>query len=183
MASAIFKPSRIISVLILLGAAGWIASGVFSPSAHEGEPEAPPGAETPVVPVQKVTVAAATPGRAPAPHHPLLHHRGRPQLRRRGARERHHHRAQCRARRPGDRRPDHRDPLRRGPPVGGAAGAGAPRPADRRVRSQQGADRQGPGAEEPADRARGRGRRGARRACGGARPRPTGRSSARRSPA
>jgi len=61
MASAIFKPSRIISVLILLGAAGWIASGVFAPSAHEGEPQAPPGAETPVVPVQKVTVAAATP--------------------------------------------------------------------------------------------------------------------------
>ena len=61
MASAIFKPSRIISVLILLGAAGWIASGVFSPSAHEGEPEATPGAEAPVVPMQKVTVAATAP--------------------------------------------------------------------------------------------------------------------------
>jgi multidrug efflux system membrane fusion protein len=61
MASAIFKPSRIISVLILLAAAGWIASGVFSPNAHEGEPAPEPVAETPTVPKQKVTVAAATP--------------------------------------------------------------------------------------------------------------------------
>jgi len=61
MASAIFKPSRIISVLILLGAAGWIASGVFAPSAHEGEPEPAPVAETPMAPVQKVTVTAANP--------------------------------------------------------------------------------------------------------------------------
>jgi multidrug efflux system membrane fusion protein len=61
MASAIFKPSRIISVLILLGAAGWIASGVFAPSAHEGGPEETPVTETPAVPMQKVTVAAATP--------------------------------------------------------------------------------------------------------------------------
>lgn len=61
MASAIFRPSRIISVLILLGAAGWIASGVFAPSAHEGEPEETPVAEAPAIPVQRVTVTAATP--------------------------------------------------------------------------------------------------------------------------
>ncbi len=62
MANAIFKPSRIISVLILLGAAGWIASGVFAPSAQEGEPsEETPVTETPAIPLQKVTVAAATP--------------------------------------------------------------------------------------------------------------------------
>lgn len=61
MASAIFKPSRIISVLILLGAAGWIASGVFAPNAHEGEPEETPVTEAPAIPVQRVSVAAATP--------------------------------------------------------------------------------------------------------------------------
>ncbi|HET7714422.1 MAG TPA: biotin/lipoyl-binding protein, partial [Bauldia sp.] len=61
MASAILKPSRIISVLILLGAAGWIASGVFAPNAHEEEPVETPVTQEPAVPVQKVTVAAATP--------------------------------------------------------------------------------------------------------------------------
>ena len=61
MASALFKPSRIVSVLILLGAAGWIASGAFAPSAHEGEPEEAPAAAAPPVPVQRVTVASATP--------------------------------------------------------------------------------------------------------------------------
>jgi multidrug efflux system membrane fusion protein len=62
MASAIFKPSRIISVLILLGAVGWIASGALAPNAHEETPDEP--VATPVEPVQvvqKVTVAAATP--------------------------------------------------------------------------------------------------------------------------
>ncbi len=61
MASAIFKPSRIISVLILLAAAGWIASGVFAPSAHEEEPVDTPVTETPAIPLQKVTVASASP--------------------------------------------------------------------------------------------------------------------------
>ena len=78
MASAIFKPSRIISVLILLGAAGWIASGVFSPSAHEGEPEATPRRRDPLVPVQKVdgrrrprpkSTSATSP--SPAPPRPI----------------------------------------------------------------------------------------------------------------
>ena len=61
MASAIFKPSRIISVLVLLGAAGWIASGVFAPKAHEEEPVGTPVTETPAIPLLKVTVASATP--------------------------------------------------------------------------------------------------------------------------
>lgn len=62
MASGLLKPSRVISVLILLAAAGWIASGTFAPSedaSHSGEP-APPEA-APTIPIQKVTVAPAAP--------------------------------------------------------------------------------------------------------------------------
>ncbi len=59
MASAIFKPSRIISVAILLGAAAWIASGVLSPDAKE-EPPAATGTP-PAVPLQKVSVVTTTP--------------------------------------------------------------------------------------------------------------------------
>lgn len=61
MASGLFKPSRIISVVILLAAVGWIASGTFAPSedaSHSGE-AAPP--EAPAIPIQKVTVAPAAP--------------------------------------------------------------------------------------------------------------------------
>jgi membrane fusion protein, multidrug efflux system len=63
MASSIFKPSRIISILILLGAAGWIASGALAPGAVEGDGETveAPAAEPPSIPVQKVSVAPASP--------------------------------------------------------------------------------------------------------------------------
>jgi membrane fusion protein, multidrug efflux system len=61
MASAIFKPSRILSVLILLGAAGWILSGALAPNAEEESPEASSVEEAPPVPLQKVTVASVAP--------------------------------------------------------------------------------------------------------------------------
>ncbi|MEP2741668.1 MAG: efflux RND transporter periplasmic adaptor subunit [Bauldia litoralis] len=80
--ASIFKPSRVISVAILLAAAGWIASGVFSPAnedvAHGGDTvaadgtqvasldgEPPVAGETAVaeaeVFVQRVSVRSATP--------------------------------------------------------------------------------------------------------------------------
>jgi multidrug efflux system membrane fusion protein len=62
MASRIFKPSRIVAVLIVLVTAGWIASGVFGESQHAQEPEAPATPEAPpVVPVQKVSVTTSVP--------------------------------------------------------------------------------------------------------------------------
>lgn len=64
MASGFFKPSRIISVLILLGAAAWIASGTLAPSeeGHTAGPSEPEAVtETPAVPVQKVSVAPTAP--------------------------------------------------------------------------------------------------------------------------
>lgn len=60
MASGIFKPSRVIAVLILLGATGWIASGTLAPS-EEHEAPAEPAPAAPAAPVLKVTVAATTP--------------------------------------------------------------------------------------------------------------------------
>ncbi|MCB1499287.1 MAG: efflux RND transporter periplasmic adaptor subunit [Bauldia sp.] len=63
MASSIFKPSRIIAVLILLGAAGWIASGALAPGADDTHVEVVETPEEPVaaVPLQKVSVAPAVP--------------------------------------------------------------------------------------------------------------------------
>jgi multidrug efflux system membrane fusion protein len=60
MASRFFKPSRIIAVALVIGAALWIFSGSFQ--AHE-EPAAEAAAESAAVPVQKVGVATATPER------------------------------------------------------------------------------------------------------------------------
>ena len=60
MASGIFKPSRVIAVLILLGATGWIASGTFAPSREQDIP-VETGPTEPAAPVLKVTVAATTP--------------------------------------------------------------------------------------------------------------------------
>ncbi|MEO8669056.1 MAG: efflux RND transporter periplasmic adaptor subunit [Bauldia sp.] len=66
MASAIFKPSRIIAVLLVLGAGAWIGSGLLLP--HEGEQSAetataaastPAAEEMPQVPLQKVAVTTA----------------------------------------------------------------------------------------------------------------------------
>ena len=60
---AFFKPSRIIAIAIVLGAVGWIGSGVLAPHA-DGAAEAPADTtpkETPPVPLQKVSVATATP--------------------------------------------------------------------------------------------------------------------------
>jgi len=62
MASAIFKPSRIIAALILVGAAGWVASGAFAPAdVGQAESVEAPAAEPPAIPVQKVSVAPAAP--------------------------------------------------------------------------------------------------------------------------
>jgi len=59
MASAIFKPSRIIAIAVVVAAALWIGSGVF------GSNEEPAGdrtaAEAPTIPIQKVAVATANP--------------------------------------------------------------------------------------------------------------------------
>jgi multidrug efflux system membrane fusion protein len=62
MASSIFKPSRVISVLLLLAAGGWIALGELSPASEQD----PPTSETPVVEepapvVQRVNVKVANP--------------------------------------------------------------------------------------------------------------------------
>jgi multidrug efflux system membrane fusion protein len=62
MASRIFRPSRIIAVLLVVGAAAWIFSGQLGQKPAATTANAP--AETaapPPVPVQKVSVAAATP--------------------------------------------------------------------------------------------------------------------------
>src|SRR6185295_5315993 len=69
MASAIFKPSRVIAVLLVLGAGAWIGSGLLLP--HEGEHSAETATaaagataaeavkDTPQVPLQKVAVTTA----------------------------------------------------------------------------------------------------------------------------
>lgn len=58
MASAIFKPSRIIAVAIVGGAALWIGSGVFGSNDEPGAVEMP---EAPTIPVQKVAVKPVSP--------------------------------------------------------------------------------------------------------------------------
>lgn len=63
MASSVFKPSRVLAVLIVLAAGGWIASGVLTESAedNEAEPAVEPAiAEVPVL-VQKVAVSTVIP--------------------------------------------------------------------------------------------------------------------------
>lgn len=61
--ASLVTPSRVLSVLLVLGAAGWIASGVFAEQhpADEDMPEADAVAEEPVELVQKVAVASAIP--------------------------------------------------------------------------------------------------------------------------
>jgi multidrug efflux system membrane fusion protein len=72
MASAIFKPSRIVAVLLVIGAGVWIASGYFLPhgedEAHMAQGEAPHEGATPAPadaakdaagPLQKVAVTTA----------------------------------------------------------------------------------------------------------------------------
>jgi multidrug efflux system membrane fusion protein len=59
MASWFRRPSRIVSVALIVGAGLWIASGVIGGS--EGTPEADPGAEALQVPIQKVAVTPAIP--------------------------------------------------------------------------------------------------------------------------
>ena len=61
MASGIFKPSRIASVVLLLAAVGWIASGSFMSSDDEELAEETVVVAAPAIPVQKVTVAPTTP--------------------------------------------------------------------------------------------------------------------------
>src|SRR4051794_25197387 len=60
MASRIFKPSRILAVVLVVGAAAWILSGRFGTSEAPAQTTtaAPPVA---AIPVQKVGVATATP--------------------------------------------------------------------------------------------------------------------------
>ena len=58
MASAIFKPSRIVAVLVIGAAALWIASGVFG--SHEA-PTDDAEKSTPEIPIQKVAVATSIP--------------------------------------------------------------------------------------------------------------------------
>jgi multidrug efflux system membrane fusion protein len=58
MASAIFKPSRIVAVVVVGAAAFWIASGVFGSDEHTADE---PQKSTPEIPIQKVAVATAIP--------------------------------------------------------------------------------------------------------------------------
>ena len=58
MASAFFKPSRIIAITLVGAATLWIGSGVFS--SHD-EPAAETEAPTPQIPIQKVAVTTAIP--------------------------------------------------------------------------------------------------------------------------
>jgi multidrug efflux system membrane fusion protein len=63
MASAIFKPSRIVAVVLVAAAGLWVASGHFLPHANESSEEAAapaPKTEARQVPVQKVAVTAAS---------------------------------------------------------------------------------------------------------------------------
>ncbi|MCP4385886.1 MAG: efflux RND transporter periplasmic adaptor subunit [Hyphomicrobiales bacterium] len=64
MASSVFKPSRILAVLIVLAAGGWIASGALSQNGENGEAEVAeePEAEAPIL-VQKVAVSTIIPER------------------------------------------------------------------------------------------------------------------------
>jgi multidrug efflux system membrane fusion protein len=63
MASRIFKPSRILAVVLVVGAAVWIYSGQLSPQAEEPPADAKPAAAKAeaAIPVQKVGVTTATP--------------------------------------------------------------------------------------------------------------------------
>lgn len=58
MASAILKPSRIVALVIVAGAALWLGSGVFGSSEDAASVST---AETPTIPIQKVAVKAANP--------------------------------------------------------------------------------------------------------------------------
>ena len=60
MASRIFRPSRLIAAAIVLAAVVWIVSGVIAPH-EEAATEAPTATAEAIVPVQKVSVAVATP--------------------------------------------------------------------------------------------------------------------------
>jgi multidrug efflux system membrane fusion protein len=60
--ASFFKPSRIIAVALVVGAAAWIYSGQLKPKAAEPAASAAAAAKsTPSVPVQKVGVTTATP--------------------------------------------------------------------------------------------------------------------------
>ncbi len=61
MASSIFKPSRIISVAIVIAAVGWIASGQLARKAASQEPPAAAPVEEPKAVPQRVGVATAIP--------------------------------------------------------------------------------------------------------------------------
>jgi multidrug efflux system membrane fusion protein len=65
MASGIFKPSRIIAVLLVAAAGLWVASGHLLPHANEAEQakHEPAKAAAPQIPVQKVAVTTAVPQR------------------------------------------------------------------------------------------------------------------------
>ncbi len=60
MASAIFKPSRIVSVALVIGATLWIASGLLGPEAEEGSVEGEAAPADVQIPVQRVAVTTTT---------------------------------------------------------------------------------------------------------------------------
>src|SRR5260221_6901706 len=61
MASRFFRPSRLIAVVLVIGAPAWIISSRMPPQAEEGAAPAATEKATPTVPVQKVSVTAASP--------------------------------------------------------------------------------------------------------------------------
>lgn len=63
MASAIFKPSRLVAIALIAAAGLWIGSGYVLP--HAEEPKAPERPAAATAPVQKVAVATALPEKHP----------------------------------------------------------------------------------------------------------------------
>lgn len=62
MAAKFFRPSRLISVALVIAAGAWILSGVYEPNAgEESQPSAAEASAEPQIPIQKVGVTTATP--------------------------------------------------------------------------------------------------------------------------
>ena len=61
MASKLFRPSRLIAAALVIGAIGWVLSGALAPKADETAAESGDTTAAPVIPIQKVAIATATP--------------------------------------------------------------------------------------------------------------------------
>src|SRR4051794_22664449 len=59
--ASIFKPSRIIAVALIVGAAAWIYTGQLAPRAEQPAAASPPAKSAPAEPVQRVGITTAVP--------------------------------------------------------------------------------------------------------------------------